>query len=185
MICPDGVNQLIRGENYFYHLEQGLLLREKNCIKNENRQYILENYLRYFFIQKDFYDSFSAEQYSIKILKKLCKGAYKNKKRYKYSKPQNKWVQEELLYGIIKTLYKKYNVIYQYRPTFLKSKIGGQMSYDIFIKNLKLKNKSIKITVFLCYEAMKDAESLELDGRKLLIRYSNEKKDSIFPKLVL
>ena len=47
-------------------------------------------------------------------------------------------MSEEFLYNTIKNLYKEYEVIYQYKPYFLQSKKGGQMSYDIFIKNLNI-----------------------------------------------
>jgi len=50
----------------------------------------------------------------------------------------NKWKSEELVYNIIRSSFRKYKVIYQHRPLFLRSATGGQMSYDIFIPKLNV-----------------------------------------------
>lgn len=55
-----------------------------------------------------------------------------------YKKPINKWKSEELVYNIIKKLYKDCHIIYQHRPYFLKSTKFGQMSYDVFIAELDM-----------------------------------------------
>jgi len=55
-----------------------------------------------------------------------------------YKKPENRWKTEELVYNIIKKQYKDEGVIYQHRPLFLRSSLGGQMSYDVYISGLKV-----------------------------------------------
>ena len=55
-----------------------------------------------------------------------------------YHTPSNKWVSEESVYLLTKKLYKGFKVIYQHRPFYLKSSIGGQMSYDVFISGLNV-----------------------------------------------
>lgn len=42
------------------------------------------------------------------------------------------------MYKITKRLFRDFNVVYQHRPFFLKSDIGGQMSYDVYISELKV-----------------------------------------------
>lgn len=55
-----------------------------------------------------------------------------------YHTPSNKWISEENVYLLTKKLYKGFKVIYQHRPFYLKSSIGGQMSYDVFISGLNV-----------------------------------------------
>ena len=42
------------------------------------------------------------------------------------------------MYRLTKKLYKDYAVVYQHRPFFLRSALGGQMSYDVFISGLNI-----------------------------------------------
>ena len=65
-------------------------------------------------------------------------GKYDFIERISYSKPEYKWKTEEYVLKIIKKFYKDYGVIYQHRPFFLHSSFGGQMSYDIYISQLKI-----------------------------------------------
>lgn len=60
------------------------------------------------------------------------------KSRLNYGKALGKWKREEELYQLIKKVYKKYNVIYQYKPLFLKNPYGGQQSIDIYIEDIKI-----------------------------------------------
>ena len=55
-----------------------------------------------------------------------------------YGKALGKWKREEELYQLIKKVYKKYNVINQYKPLFLKNPYGGQQSIDIYIEDIKI-----------------------------------------------
>ena len=68
----------------------------------------------------------------------IMNGGCGDVERGTYLKPLNRWKSEELVYNIIKGYYKKYKVIYQHRPFFLRSSIGGQMSYDIFIPKFNI-----------------------------------------------
>ncbi|MFU7517061.1 hypothetical protein [Clostridium sp. HCS.1] len=61
------------------------------------------------------------------------------KRRLNYGKALGKWKREEELYHLIRKTYKKYNVIYQYRPQFLYNSYSkGQQSIDIFIEDLNI-----------------------------------------------
>ena len=57
--------------------------------------------------------------------------------RGQYKKPINRWKTEELVYNIVKKLYRQYKVIYQYHPYYLKT-AKGSMSYDVYICGLKI-----------------------------------------------
>lgn len=65
-------------------------------------------------------------------------GKHASVEKIEYSKPEYRWKTEEYVYKIVKKYYKQYGVIYQHRPLFLHSSIGGQMSYDIFISGLNI-----------------------------------------------
>lgn len=106
--------------------------------KGMSRQKQLEDHLKYFVIkewQKEFDDIW---KYADRLLEQAKRGMFSELERFSYIRPTNKWVTEETVYKLTKRIYKQYNVIYQHRPFFLKSSIGGQMSYDIFIPGLKL-----------------------------------------------
>lgn len=128
----------IKSKKYIYHLEEAFLSHKKMSYNAKKRQYVLENYLKYFFIKTKYNTLYSAENEAVKILKQCCKCKYEKIEKLTYKKPKYKWVSEELLYNVIKERYKKYDVIYQYRPDFLLSDKGGQMSYDIFISKLNI-----------------------------------------------
>ena len=107
--------------------------------KGMRRQARLEEHLKYFFVEKDFQSKFDAEWYARDVLKAVKSGAYDGEERSCYLRPVNKWVSEEMVYKIIRRYYgKKYAVIYQHRPFFLRSPKGGQMSYDVFISVLNI-----------------------------------------------
>ena len=55
-----------------------------------------------------------------------------------YIYPTARWKTEEIITKTISKYYKEYKVIPQYRPFWLKSSFGGQMSYDIYISELKI-----------------------------------------------
>lgn len=50
-----------------------------------------------------------------------------------YTKPINRWKNEELVYNITKKLFKNYQVVYQHRPYYLNG-----LSYDVYICGLKV-----------------------------------------------
>ena len=106
--------------------------------KGVPRQKQLEEHLEYFVIkewQKEFDDIW---KYADQLLAQAYNGAFSDFERFSYIRPTNKWITEELVYKLVKKLYRQYKVIYQHRPFFLKSSIGGQMSYDIFIPGLNV-----------------------------------------------
>lgn len=106
--------------------------------KGKSRKYRLENHLKYFYTSKYFREKDNVWRYADKILKKAYRNEFIHKERSTYIKPVNKWTSEELVYNIVKKLYKEYDVIYHHRPFFLKGPNGGQMSYDIFITGLNI-----------------------------------------------
>ena len=140
MIYSNKTNKIydIPSKKYAYHLEEGLFTYKKESYKSKGRLFVLENFLKYSFIQTKYETMYDVENYAVKILKKCCECKLGNIEKFNYVKPKNKWISEELLYKTIKKIYNKYNVIYQYRPPFLKSDIGGQLSYDIFIEKLRI-----------------------------------------------
>ena len=58
----------LKSKKYFYHLEAALLTYKEGKYKPKFRQYILENYLKYFFIEAPY----KTEDFETKILKKCC-----------------------------------------------------------------------------------------------------------------
>ena len=72
-----------------------------------------------------------------KILDDIKSGKYVDVDRYEYVLPTNKWLSEQLVYEIVKQLYPKENVYYQYRPSYLFSG-KGQLSYDVYIEKLRI-----------------------------------------------
>lgn len=122
--------------DYVYHLEQAFYTYIGRGVKQ--RQFVIENYLKYFFIKKNVKDKDEVHQFAHKICDKMCNGEFQNIERNTYLQPVNKWVTEELVYNLVKKIYKNYKVIYQYRPFFLRSNKGGQMSYDVFITGLNI-----------------------------------------------
>ena len=66
-----------------------------------------------------------------------CSGAYASVDFEAYHKPENPWKSEELVYDVTKQLYDEYQVIYQYKPHYLRTE-NGNMSYDVYICGLKI-----------------------------------------------
>ena len=106
--------------------------------KRLKRKDILENNLSYYYIEKRVKDKNKLWDIANEILENARNGIYDDIERNTYIKPDNRWKTEELVYKLIKKMYKEYNVIYQHRPFFLHTEKGGQMSYDIFISGLNI-----------------------------------------------
>ncbi len=96
----------------------------------------LENQLTYYYV--DIYVKEEADLYSLpsEILDDARSGKYDKLERGQYKKPLNRWKTEELVYNIVKKLYRQYKVVYQYHPYYLKT-AKGSMSYDVYICGLK------------------------------------------------
>lgn len=106
--------------------------------KNISRQKRIEEHLRYFIIQKHQKEFDDTWKYADELLTMVQSGMFSEIERFSYVRPTNKWITEELVYKLAKKLFKQYNVIYQHRPFYLKSSIGGQMSYDVYISGLNV-----------------------------------------------
>lgn len=109
-----------------------------NALKGISRKDRLEKNMQYFFFEHSFREKDDVWKYADKILEKANKNEFEKIPRSTYIKPTYKWTSEELCLKLTKKLYKDSNVLYQYRPFFLRSSFGGQMSYDIFIQDLKV-----------------------------------------------
>ena len=106
--------------------------------KKLKRKEILEQNLTYYFIEEKIKDKNELWKNAYKIYENALACQYDNVERFKYTSSINKWKTEELLYKLVKKLFKENKVIYQHRPFFLRSLKGGQMSYDIFICGLNI-----------------------------------------------
>lgn len=109
-----------------------------NDLKGVTRKDRLEKYMKYFFFEKSFKEKDDVWRYADKLLERANNGKFDEIARSTYICPIYKWVTEELVLKLTKKLYKQYTVIYQYKPFFLRSSFGGQMSYDIYIQDLKV-----------------------------------------------
>lgn len=103
--------------------------------KYVNKLCIAEHDLKYFWISK--YVKNNVLDVGAEIFKDVHNGKYKDVERFEYLIPENKWKSEQLVYELTEKLYKRQNVLYQYRPFFLRSD-KGQMSYDVFICGLNV-----------------------------------------------
>lgn len=104
--------------------------------KHTNKHCIAEHDLKYFWVSK-YIKNDSVYSVGQEIFKKARQGGYKEKERYEYLIPANKWKSEQLVYELTEKLYKRHTVLYQHHPFFLKSD-KGQMSYDVFICGLNV-----------------------------------------------
>lgn len=123
-----------------------------SCLSfNENRDFVdaflswagkkkrwrLENKFSYYYVDRGIKDDIELFQVPREILDAAKSGAYDMNEFGTYNKPVNRWKSEELVYNIVKKIYKDHHVIYQYRPFFLGTK-NGTMSYDVYICGLKI-----------------------------------------------
>ncbi len=130
----DGVMIDILVDKIMHHKENGWEHKYKKNVSS-NKLCIAEHDLKYFWISRYVKSTHEVLTVGAEIFKEVHNGEYKNEPRYEYLIPENKWKSEQLVYELTKKLYKKYTVLYQHRPFFLKSE-KGQMSYDIFICGL-------------------------------------------------
>lgn len=114
------------------------LIQALESWKRIKRQTRLEEYFTYFYFEKKFREKDDAWRYADTILEAAYNNKFSNKERSTYTRPVNRWKTEETVYNVTKKLFSDYKVIYQYRPFFLKSKKGGQLSYDVFISGLNI-----------------------------------------------
>lgn len=121
--------------SYSYHLENAFLTYKKTGL---TRQYVLENYLTYFYLYQKFQNIDEIYNFERNVVQSMLRGDFNNVEKYSYIRPKYRWITEELVYRLTKKLYKGYKVLYQYKPDFLISNLGGQMSYDVFIPHLSI-----------------------------------------------
>lgn len=109
-----------------------------NTYKGKLRKENIEKNLQYCIIEKYFREKDDVWRYADKILENANNGKYDDYEKNNYLKPAKNWVIEEWIYKEVKKNYKEYAVIYQYKPFFLKSSEGKQLSYDVFISKLNI-----------------------------------------------
>ncbi len=133
-------NALIKGECEFGEIRMLNCLFEKAFYswKGVRKQKRLEEHFRYFYFEKFFREKDDAWRYADEILERAYNNEFKNEERSTYTRPINKWKSEELVYNMTKKIYRQFKVIYQHRPFFLRNPQGGQMSYDVYISELKV-----------------------------------------------
>lgn len=125
------------GENtrYIYNsgFSKGLIMWKG--VKRKDR---LEKFLKYCVVTRKIKKKDDVWRYADKLLTDAYNGAFENFDKTHFVNSANKWITEELVFKLVKKICRDYKVIYQYRPFFLKSSLGGQMSYDIFISGLNI-----------------------------------------------
>lgn len=182
------------------YIKTGIFSHEKfnsalNSWKGVKRKVRLEEHLKYCSFSKRIKEKDDVWRYANEVLTAAYKGKFDKFEKSSYVKPINKWITEELVYNLVKRIYKGQKVIYQHRPFFLKSSSGGQMSYDVFIAGLNIaieyqgKQHFEPVDFFGGEEAFKnlqkrDQEKIELskqNGIKLL--YINYWED-VTPELI-
>ncbi len=127
-----------KNKKYAYHLEEAFYSYKDSQYSRLKRQIIIEKHLTYFYIKQFFKNKSDIEKYAYELLAKTCQGKCEDIEKCVYSKPKNKWINEELVYNLVKKGFKGYKIIYQHRPFFLRTPKGGQMSYDVFIVDLNI-----------------------------------------------
>lgn len=134
----------------------------------------LQENLKYYSFEAEFFREEKAIRDAVKKrVDEARSGKYASIEKIEYSKPEYRWKTEEYVYKIIKKHYKDHGVIYQHRPFFLHSSIGGQMSYDIFISGLNIaieyqgKQHFEPIDYFGGEEAFKRVQLRDAEKRKL------------------
>ena len=105
--------------------------------KGKKKRWRLENKFSYFYEDRSIRKSNEAFYIKDAILKDAYRGKYESCEFGTFTKTLNRWKSVELVYNIVKTLYKDYQVIYQYRPFFLATE-NGNMSYDVYICGKKV-----------------------------------------------
>lgn len=105
--------------------------------KGERKVWRLENKFAYYYEDRQVKNDVELLEIPMEIINSAKNGVYDKCEFGSYNKPLNRWKSEELVYNIVKKLYKEYQVIYQYKPFYLSTD-GGNMSYDIYICGLKI-----------------------------------------------
>lgn len=106
--------------------------------KNKRRFQRIEEHLSYYIVRECIREKDDVWRRARQLAELAREHKLIDLEKIPYHTPSNKWVSEESVYLLTKKLYKGFKVIYQHRPFYLKSSIGGQMSYDVFISGLNV-----------------------------------------------
>lgn len=112
------------------------LIEALNSWTGIKRQRRLEEHLTYCAIERFFREKDDVWRYADKLVKDARDGLFDEYDYCSYLRPSYRWINEEQVFKIVKKMFEDYIVIHQYRPFFLKSSNGGQMSYDVFVNGL-------------------------------------------------
>ena len=157
----------------FYYDDAYQLKAAYTSWKGEPYKQRFEKHARYYVVSETFKEKDDVWDFGTELLNAARNGAFQNKESQTYIHPVNKWISEETLYKIVSKLYGKKNVIYQYRPPFLKSSKNGQMSYDIFISNRNIaieyqgKQHFEPVEIFGGEESLKAVQQRDKEKKKL------------------
>lgn len=106
--------------------------------KNVRNKKKLEENLKYYYTTGYFKELNDLRNYCNNLLEHLYNNNSSSIEWTGYIYPTTRWKTEEIITKTISKYYKDYIVIPQHRPFWLKSSFGGQMSYDIYISELKI-----------------------------------------------
>lgn len=106
--------------------------------KNVRNKKRLEENLKYYYTTGYFKELNDLRNYCNNLLEHLYNNNSSAIEWTGYIYPTTRWKTEEIITKTISKYYKDYIVIPQHRPFWLKSSFGGQMSYDIYISELKI-----------------------------------------------
>ena len=104
-------------------------------VRHKNK---LEENLKYYYITAFYKGWHDMRNLCPLLLDDLYNGIYDGVDWTSYIYPTKKWKTEEIITKTVMKHYKEHGVIAQHRPLWLKSSYGGQMSYDIYISELKV-----------------------------------------------
>lgn len=106
--------------------------------KNVRNKKRLEENLKYYYTTGYFKELNDLRNFCNNLLEHLYNDTSSTIEWTGYIYPTARWKTEEIITKTISKYYKEYKVIPQHRPFWLKSSFGGQMSYDIYISELKI-----------------------------------------------
>lgn len=135
-------NRIIKQKRYvwkdFVRGNQNGFTKSLISWKNIRLKKRLEEKLTYSIIEEFHRESSNVWKRADELLELYDEGKFTKLQKFKFEETENRWKSEELVFNLTKKLFKDYHVIYQHRPYFLKSKKGGQLSYDVFISNINV-----------------------------------------------
>lgn len=145
--------------------------------KGEKKRWRLENKFAYYYEDRQIKNEANLIPVMRDILNSAKHTEYSGELGY-YTKPLNRWKSEELVYKITKKLYREYQVIYQYRPYYLRTE-NSTMSLDIYICGLKVAIEYQGKQHFEPVEYFGGKENFEKQHQRDLLKANRCKKNGV------